>query len=112
MIHYCKIERTIVEDENPLGGPGTPTVVTVYEGICRLVEKAQRVKNDETAAWEVITVYKLMLPPGLMLQDRDKVVNVTLEDGKVLENSFSVTQRMTRRGLTAKFMSVDLEKVL
>jgi len=111
MIHTCVIERTIVEDENPLGGPGSSTVVTVYSGICRLVEKAQRVKNDETATWEVIAVYKLFLPAGLNLQDRDNVASITLEDATELVNAFKVTQSLTRRGLIARFISVDLEKV-
>ena len=111
MNHTCIIQRDTVEAENPLGGPGTISTATVYEGICRLVEKQQRVYSNETAQWIVINVFKLFLPSTALVQDRDVIASITLENEVVLENAFVVKQALVRRSSAKRFISIDLERL-
>lgn len=111
MNHTCIIQRDTVEAENPLGGPGTKSTATVYEGICRLVEKQQRVYSNDSAQWIVINVLKLFLPATALVQDQDVIASITLEDEVVLENAFVVKQTVARRTSVKRFISIDLERV-
>ena len=110
MNHSCVITRDSGSIEDKFGGPGTPDISTVYDGICRLVEKQQRVYSSDNAQLVTVTIYKLFLPSNAAVIDRDLVASITV-DGEVLENAFVVKQKLTRRTNATAFLSVDLEKV-
>lgn len=111
LIHTCVIKRDTETAENRLGGPGTVTTETIYSGVCRLVEKVQRVYESETASLAAVTVYKLMLPLTAAVLERDRVTKVTLEDGTELEDAFVLKQGLRRRRAAVAFLSIDLERV-
>lgn len=111
MVHTCVIERDEGTAEDKFGGPGTPEIVTVYEGICRLVEKQQRILNSENAHWTSVTVYKLFLPANTTVQERDLIASVTVDGNVTLEDAFRVKQFLNRRSKINQFVSVDLERI-
>lgn len=110
MIHTCSILRKTETAEDRFGGPGTQSSVVIYSGVCRLVEKQQRVYSNEAASWIAVTVYKLFLPVNALVQDSDLISSITLEDGEELENAFVIKQFLNRRGNIKKFISVDLQR--
>lgn len=110
MIHACTIVRDSGTDEDPLGNPVRPIVTTVYSGMCRLVERAERLWSDERTQAGKVTTYKLLVPAGVMFQERDRVSEIVLEDGAKLENAFTVKTGITRRTRMASHLSIDLER--
>lgn len=110
LIHTCTIVRDSGADEDALGNPIKPIETPVYSGMCRLVEKAERVWDDERSQASKVTTYKLLLPAGTSVQERDRVKEVVLEDGVTLGNAFAVKASLTRRALAARHLSVDLER--
>lgn len=110
LIHTCTILRNTETAEDRFGGPGTQSSVTVYTGVCRLVEKQQRVYSSENAQLVAVTVYKLFLPVNALVQDHDLVSSIALEDGIELENAFVIKQFLNRRANVKRFISVDLER--
>ena len=111
MIHTCVIERDPTNGEDLHGNaPVNQDPELIYSGICRLVEKTERVLREKGGG-TVITVYKLLIPPGTMVFKKDRVKSVTLEDLTVLEDAFVVNTAFNRRSSHLAFYSLDLERV-
>lgn len=110
LIHTCIIERNTGTLEDKYGGEGVQSLITVYEGICRLVEKQQRILSSENAEWVSVKVFKLFLPANAPVLERDVIFSITVDGDVVLENAFVIKSFLTRRGRTKSFVSVDLER--
>ncbi len=110
MIHTCVIVRDSQTGEDPLGNPVKQRTETVYSGICRLVEKQERVWSDELGTASKVTTYTLLIPGGVVIQERDRIKEIVLEDGSKLEDSFAVKAALVRRKRNASHLSISLER--
>ena len=110
MIHSCVIIRDLQTSEDALGNPVKQTNVPVYSGICRLVESQERVWNDELGTASKVTSYKLFLPSGADLRERDRIQEIVLEDGSKLTNYFALKSVLVRRSNRISHLSVELER--
>ena len=111
MIHTCKIVRDSQTGEDPLGNPVKLAEASVYAGMCRLVEKQERVWDDAKGTASKVTVYLLLVPCSVVIQERDRIKEVVLEDGSTLENFFAVKAALVRRTTMASHLSITLERV-
>lgn len=111
MIHTCVIMRDSATSEDPLGNPVKSTSIEIYSGICRLVEKEERVWDDERGSASKVTTYKLLIPCGVEIQERDRIKEIALEDGNKLEDFFAVKSAIVRRSRAASHLSINLERV-
>ena len=118
MIHTCVIERDPMNGSdlhgnapvNVVGATVTVVPELIYTGMCRLVEKMERILTERSGR-TAVKVYKLLVPPGAVIQDRDRVKSVTLEDGTILTDAFVVTTNLNRRRVNLSHLSLDLERV-
>lgn len=110
MIHTCSIVRDLPSGEDALGNPIKQISIAVYSGICRLVERQERVWSDERGTAAKVTSYKLLIPCGASVQERDRIERVTLEDGSTLESYFAAKSALVRRSNRASHLSIDLER--
>jgi hypothetical protein len=113
LIHTCTIERDLTAGEDLLGNALTgQDPQLVYSGNCRLVEKTERVLNSDKNGYTAVTVFKLLIPPGTVVMEKDRVKSVTLEDGTVLTDAFRIRTALNRRNShVVRFLSIDLERV-
>ena len=111
LIHSCVIERDPTNGEDLFGNaPKDLTPELIYSGKCRLVEKQDSVlteRGDRT----VVTIYKLILPAMAAVLERDRVVSVTIEDGNVVKDAYTIKSVAIRRGRNRSHLSVDLERI-
>lgn len=111
LIHTCVIERDPKNGEDLRGNaPVDQSPELIYEGICRLVEKSEKIDRD-VGGGTVITVYKLYVPTGAQFSEHDRVKEIVLEDGSKLENAYTIKETLSRRGRQASFLSISLERV-
>lgn len=112
LIHLCTIERDTPGAEDPLGGPGAPVTATVASNApCRFVERQKRILTDDRTQSLVETIYQLILPATVAVQERDRLANLTLEDGTVLADAFTLMAPIARRARSLHHITVDLERV-
>lgn len=69
----------------------------------RLVEKRQRIWNDERAESAVVTNYLLLVPASADVQERDRA--------QVGDTTYTVTGILTRGARAAHHLSLTLERV-
>ena len=110
MIHTCKIVRDLQTSEDALGNPVKQRNVAVYSGICRLIESQERVWNDALGTASKVTKYKLLIPCGADLRERDRIEEIILEDGSKLTNYFALKSVLVRRTNRISHLSVELER--
>lgn len=110
MIHTCVIVRDSRTGEDPLGNPVKQSSAAVYSGMCRLVEKQERVWSDERGTASKVTTYTLLIPCGVAIQERDRITEIDLEDGSKLVDFFAVKAALVRRTRSASHLSVSLER--
>lgn len=110
MIHTCVIVRDSQTGEDPLGNPVKQSSAAVYSGMCRLVEKEERVWSDERGTASKVTTYTLLIPCGVVIQERDRITEIELEDGSKLEDFFAVKNGIVRRTTSASHLSIRLER--
>lgn len=111
MIHTCVIERDPTAGQDLHGNaPVNQVPELIYSGMCRLVEKTERILT-ERAGRTAVTVYKLLIPAGTVIQERDRVRSVTFEDGTILTNAFVIKNVINRRAASLRHLSLDLERV-
>jgi hypothetical protein len=112
LIHHAEIKRIQARTEDALGNPLPTGEVTAYSGWCRLVEERERVTDAGTGQVTFVTSFKLILPPGANVRERDRVHSVKLKDGQVLTGTFTVNSMVTRRFRSYEHHQVAvLEKV-
>ena len=110
LIHTCSIVRDLPTSEDALGNPVKQSSISVYNGICRLVEKQERVWSDERGTASKVTTYTLLIPCGTTVQERDRIETISLEDGSRLESFFAVKGILVRRSNRMSHLSISLER--
>jgi hypothetical protein len=110
LIHTCVVENPAEGSEDRYGN-----VVPGYQAgiptVCRLVEEQERVWVDALAQSVVATIYKMILPPDVTVQERARISEVVLEDGTEVDGVFFVKAVLARRGRGLQHRTVVLERV-
>ena len=112
-IHTCDIQRPFFgvgnEDAHGLSDK-SPRIVA--SGVrFRLVEKDERVMKSDGIESAVVTTYKGFFAQDADLEERDELVNITLENGVVVDEKFTVEHILTRRGRSARHLSARLKRI-
>lgn len=112
-IHKCDIKRPYSGSGNENAhGLSDESSLSVDTGVrFRLVAKRQRIWKSETSESAVVTVYHGLFSAGVDLQERDELVNITLEDGEGLDESFEIERILPRRTNSAHHLSAELKRV-
>ncbi len=111
LIHRCTIERDSGTKTDAYGNH-VPDLYEVDGDVpCRFVEKLQRVLVDDGAESAVITTYLLLVAGDADLLPRDVISRIRLEDGTVLERTFTVAERLVRRSRFAHHIAAKLEAI-
>lgn len=112
-IHKCDIKRPKfgAGNENAHGLSNSSKVFVASGVRFRLVEKEQRIWKSEEAEGAVITVYKGFFSPGVDLEERDELVNIVLENGTSVNEKYVIEEILTRRGMSARHLSVKLKRI-
>jgi hypothetical protein len=107
----CVIVRDTPGGEDAYGGPGPVTTTTVYTGMCRYVEKSERIFSTDRSQVTIVTRYLLLLPESARdVEELDRVESVTM-DGVAIAGPHRVTAVMMRRSNALHHMSVELERI-
>ena len=112
-IHTCDIQRHYsgVGNENA-HGLSDKSLGIVLSGIrFRLVEKEQRILKGDGSESAVVTIYKGFFDPGTDIEERDELVNITLENGVKVNEKYLVDSILTRRGRSARHLSARLKRI-
>jgi len=110
LIHSCDVERDsgsgvdVHNNKTESWSAGSRTDVPF-----RLVEKRERRVSDDDAAVLIVTVYKGLFAHDEDIQEKDRLVNVTLEDGTTLSEKFYVEELLVRRRGSAHHKTTILE---
>jgi hypothetical protein len=111
LIHTCVVERDPTNGEDLHGNaPVGQDPQLIYAGMCRLVERNQRVLTEHSG-YTLVKVLTLLVPPDTEILGRDRVKSVTLEDGTTLTNAFMIKGVTNRRGKQLHHQSLDLERI-
>lgn len=109
-IHTCTIQRateTLDAYQNK-----RETWATVASNVpCRLVEKQQRLVNSERVESTVVTTHLLLIGSGANVLERDRVSQVRLEDGTVVNMTFVVKSLVMRRAYALNHKSAALSVI-
>lgn len=101
MPHVCTIERDrALETSVTAHRAHRPDWQTLTTGVpCRLVTRTQRMPDGVLAEAPVLTIYTLLLAPGVDIRPGggDRVVNVTERTGAVLEPGPLTVESVARR---------------
>jgi hypothetical protein len=112
LIHSCTIERDLTSGENLFGNGLTgQDPQLVYSGACRLHEKDEKTWSSEKNAVITVTVLRLWIKQGVLVLEKDRVKSVTLEDGSVLTDAFTIKKVLPRRNVSrVVFQTLELER--
>lgn len=111
LLHTCTIQRA---DKTQMDAyqQAKPVWADLETGIaCRLVERTQRIVNDERTQLTAVTAFTLLLPAGTDILEDDRVTD--LADGGVVFDAgpYHVTAVLRRRAWAEHHVSVALERV-
>lgn len=110
LIHSCSIQRyTEALDAYNNAEPQWSTVATKVP--CRLVEKQQRLLVTERVESAVVTSHTLLVDEGTELLERDRITNIRLEDGALVNKTFAVKALLLRRARSLRHKSAVLTVV-
>jgi len=110
-IHRCDIKRPCSGSDDA-HGLSDESKAFVDSGVrFRLVEKRERIWKSEESESAVVTVYKGFFSPGVDLEERDELVNIILEDGIVLDETFVIKSLLVRRARSARHISAELQRI-
>jgi hypothetical protein len=79
---------------------------------CRLVEKVQRILNNERTDIVAVTTLTLLVGPQVEVDERMRVRQVTLEDGTDVVGPFTIQAVLVRRTHAAHHKSLVLGRVV
>lgn len=109
-IHTCDVLRPVLADDAHRNKKRTYPLYLA--GVrCRLKTEAKRGFNSITAEWVITTSYKLFTQFNAPIQAGDRVTNIRLEDGELVEDVFEVVSDIKRRGVGNRHRTMILEKV-
>lgn len=110
-IHACTVER-VSKTLDAYGNESRETWATHLSALpCRLVERSQTVRVDETAQFLPITRYVLLVSANADVRVSDRIKDVSLGHGHTETGPFVVTQRLQRRSNRNHHISLTLERV-
>ena len=112
LIHRCTVQRaTTAPDE-------LRQAIKTYHDYhtdlpCRLVIKTQRIFSSDRAQLVTVTVYKLLLAPGVDVKPGDRISDLVYEDGSEpsATEAFVVRAILPRRGRTVRHITLELERI-
>lgn len=110
-IHRCTIERPAYQP-NPYGEDAESGTTVVATGTrCRLVISSERIEDSTEAERPRISRYKHLLPAGTDVRKGDRITTLTLEDGTVLDEKFSVEAILPRRAHALHHVTCELKRI-
>lgn len=111
LIHRCTIRRPSTQP-NPYGEAArSATTVVATNRPCRLVISSQRVLDTVDAERPRVTMYKLLVGAGTSVLEGDEVVDLTLEDGSVMESVLVVEAILPRRARALHHTTLEVKRV-
>jgi hypothetical protein len=111
LIHTCTIENGTGGNLNPYNNAKKEYGVPLEGVRCRLVESQEHVWNDQRQESTIQTIYKLILPPNIQIQERARISQVTTEDGTILVDLFRVKAMLPRRARSTRHLTATLERI-
>jgi head-tail adaptor len=97
LIHTCIIQRA-TRTTDAYGNVVETWSDAATDVACRLVAKTKTMFVSETAEKAVLVSYLLLVRGDVDVRDRDRVSQVTYEDGSVETRTFSIESLLNRRG--------------
>lgn len=110
-LHRCDIKRPYSGSEDAHGLSDSSEQFAGSGVRFRLIVKNQRIWKSEESESAVVTVYKGLFSAGVDLQERDRLVNVVMEDGSDLEETFEIENILPRRTRASHHLSVELKRI-
>lgn len=80
--------------------------------VCRLIERSQRVRMDETAQLTPVTTYTLLVPFETDVKAGDRVSNIDFGAGEVEPGPFEIQALVLRRSGAGHHKSLGLQRVV
>jgi hypothetical protein len=111
LIHTCTIEPAVSGVKNAYNNEAAAYGIPVTGVRCRLIEARERVWSDERQENVIVSVYKLLLGFDAVISEKSIIPLVTLEDGTVVRDRFTVTELFVRRGRNSRHQLAMLERV-
>lgn len=109
MIHRCSIYRRKLTVDVYRNDEVTWECVETLA--CRLVIATQRQFVSQLAQFVVVTTYMLLLRHDVDIQEGDRIDNLVYEDQSAVDEPFTVTAILPRRGKSLRHITVALERV-
>lgn len=110
LIHTCTIQRA-TRTTDAYGNVVETWSDAATDVACRLVAKTKTVLVGETAEKAVLVTHTLLVRGDADLQDRDRISQVTYEDGSVETRTFVIESLLNRRGGALHHQSAVLKVV-
>lgn len=110
LIHRCTVQQSTSQPDEY--GDDRLTWANVYTNVwCRLVIGTQRVLDTAQAEEPRVTTYKMFFPSGTIIAEGNRVASVTLEDGTVMSETFSIEAIMPRRARAVRHITCELKRI-
>lgn len=108
LIHTCTIARAAQTTTDPYGNSVSQWADRHTDVPCRLIDREERILNDERTDSTVVTHYLLLVGAEVDIQEQDRV-KVIVNGG---ERTFMVLNVLARNGISAQYhKSISLLKV-
>jgi len=111
LIHTCTIENPVAGSTNVYNNASKAFAAPITGVRCRLIEDREFVKTDEVSEGYIKSVYKLMVPGDVNLQEKARISSVMLEDGAVINDVFEIADLLVRRGRNSHHKTATLERI-
>ena len=111
LIHTCTIENQIAGSVNAYNNENKTYDAPIADVRCRLVESRERAWITERQESVTETVYLLMVGGSVNLNERAKISKVTLEDGTIIRDMFSVSEVLIHRSRNSHHKTAILERI-
>lgn len=112
-LHECDISRPDYSAGN-VDSHGLSETTNSYAATgvkFRLIVKQQRIWISEKSESAVVTVYKGLFSADVDLEERDTLVNITLENGAEVDEDYIVEKILPRRSNAVHHISAELTRV-
>jgi hypothetical protein len=111
LLHTCTIENPVSGGVNTYNNAVKAYDAPIQDVHCRLVTQRQRVWSTERQESVVQTVCKLLVMPGVSLNERARISKVTMEDGIIVRDAFVVTEVLPHRSRSVHHQTAMLERI-
>lgn len=111
LIHTCTIENPVSGSVNAYNNAAKAYDAPVQNVRCRLVIRGERVWSTERQESLIQTTYKLFVMAGVSLNQRAKISKVTLEDGTIIRDVYTVSEVLPHRSRTVHHQTAVIERL-